>query len=408
MSIATAIEAAQQKVANAYSAVSNKGGSLPATQNLSNLPTAINSIPTGGPSPVIDSLTINPTTSQQTITAPTGTDGYSPITVNAVTSSIDANITAGNIKNGVSILGVTGNYDGEDSTKYNVSIDGLLGGPTSGELTIPSEIVNLNTGNDVTKIGEYALACLFYEKENIASITMPEVTEIKDYGLYQMCYCYIPLSGIYMRGILTSISFPKLTTIGNYGMYSAFYSTALTGNQLDFSKVTSVGQASFQTAFLYASNLTGTADFSSLQSISFNGVFSQAFFSTGISAVDFSNLETITGNSVFTSAFGNCPNINSVNFNKLKTITGASAFGSCFSNCTSLTSLSFPSLTSTFNIPSSGTTYTNQFNNMLNGVTGCTVHFPSNLQSVIGSWADVTAGFRGTNTTVLFDLPATI
>jgi hypothetical protein len=44
---------------------------------------------------------------------------------------------------------------------------------------------------------------------------------------------------------------------------------------------------------------------------------------------------------------------------------------------------------------------------MLPGVTGCTVHFPSNLQSVIGSWADVTEGFGGTNTTVLFDLPAT-
>ena len=44
---------------------------------------------------------------------------------------------------------------------------------------------------------------------------------------------------------------------------------------------------------------------------------------------------------------------------------------------------------------------------MLRGVTGCTVHFPSNLEAVIGSWSDVTNGFGGTNTTVLFDLPAT-
>lgn len=48
MSIATAIQAAQTKVANAYTAVNNKGGTLPATQNLSNLPTAISSIPSGG------------------------------------------------------------------------------------------------------------------------------------------------------------------------------------------------------------------------------------------------------------------------------------------------------------------------------------------------------------------------
>ena len=73
----------------------------------------------------------------------------------------------------------------------------------------------------------------------------------------------------------------------------------------------------------------------------------------------------------------------------------------CFRN-TKITSLSFPALTQT-----SFGNYTNCFNNMLYCVTGCTVHFPSNLQSVIGSWSDVTKGFGGTNTTVLFDLTAT-
>lgn len=46
--IADAIMAAQGKVANAYTAVSNKGGTLPQTQNLTNLATAISSIPSGG------------------------------------------------------------------------------------------------------------------------------------------------------------------------------------------------------------------------------------------------------------------------------------------------------------------------------------------------------------------------
>ena len=48
MSIATAITTAQGRVSNAYTAVSNKGGTLPATRNLSNLPAAIESIPSGG------------------------------------------------------------------------------------------------------------------------------------------------------------------------------------------------------------------------------------------------------------------------------------------------------------------------------------------------------------------------
>ena len=79
-----------------------------------------------------------------------------------------------------------------------------------------------------------------------------------------------------------------------------------------------------------------------------------------------------------------------------------------FFGCVGITSISFPSLSST-SFPGSGSssTFKNFFNDMLSGVTGCVVHFPSNLQSVIGSWPDVTAGFGGTNTTVLFDLPAT-
>jgi hypothetical protein len=48
MSIASAIATKQQQVADSYTAVSNKGGTLPQTQNLTNLATAISSIPSGG------------------------------------------------------------------------------------------------------------------------------------------------------------------------------------------------------------------------------------------------------------------------------------------------------------------------------------------------------------------------
>ena len=55
--------------------------------------------------------TVTPTTSKQTITADSG-KVLSKVTVNAVTAAIDANITAENIKSGVTILGVTGSYSG--------------------------------------------------------------------------------------------------------------------------------------------------------------------------------------------------------------------------------------------------------------------------------------------------------
>lgn len=50
MTIANAITNAQNKVAAAYTAVSAKGGTLPATQNLTNLATAIGTISGGGSS----------------------------------------------------------------------------------------------------------------------------------------------------------------------------------------------------------------------------------------------------------------------------------------------------------------------------------------------------------------------
>lgn len=56
--------------------------------------------------------TVTPTTSKQTITASSG-KVLGTVTVNAVTAAIDENIVAGNIKSGVTILGVTGSYSGE-------------------------------------------------------------------------------------------------------------------------------------------------------------------------------------------------------------------------------------------------------------------------------------------------------
>ena len=64
-----------------------------------------------GNAPIIQALNVTPATSIQTIVAPTGIDGYSPVNVAAVTSSIDNNIIAGNIKKDVQILGVTGTVE---------------------------------------------------------------------------------------------------------------------------------------------------------------------------------------------------------------------------------------------------------------------------------------------------------
>lgn len=101
----------------------------------------------GSLSPSISSCTVTPTTTEQTITAPIGTDGYNPIIVNAVTSAIDANITAGNIKDGVTILGVTGNVTelkGETKT-VNPTTSQQTVSPSSGKNGITELVVNAVT-----------------------------------------------------------------------------------------------------------------------------------------------------------------------------------------------------------------------------------------------------------------------
>ena len=84
--------------------------------------------------------TVTPTTSQQSITADSGYTGLGTVTVNAVTSAIDQNIVAGNIKKDVAILGVTGNYEGGGSLDLTTGVK--FAGSTFS--TMPSYIENAN------------------------------------------------------------------------------------------------------------------------------------------------------------------------------------------------------------------------------------------------------------------------
>jgi hypothetical protein len=74
---------------------------------------------------VLETKTVTPTTNQQVINTSSGKDGISSITVNAVTNTIDNNIQANNIKSGVSILGVTGNVVELNGTTLNANLSNI-------------------------------------------------------------------------------------------------------------------------------------------------------------------------------------------------------------------------------------------------------------------------------------------
>lgn len=164
------------------------------------------------------------------------------------------------------------------------------------------------------------------------------------------------------------------------------------------SNATNVGPNALAYAFYSCPSLT-SVDLSSLTKVSGEDAFYEAFYNcTALTSVDLSSLTTLSGRNALAYAFDVCTALTSVDFSSLTTVSGYHALSNTFSRCNSLTSLSFPALTV------SGLQYgSSQFDNMLYGVTGCTVHFPAAVQAKIEAMYEY-PNFGGTNTTVLFDL----
>lgn len=158
MSIASKLTKLETDITNAYDAVQIKGGTIPSDKNTNNLSTAINSISGGGGKPE-QSKTATPSTSSQTILPDTGYT-LSSVTVNAVTSSIDNNIQAENIKQGINILGVEGTF----KDQANEIVD--------------RSFTTLNITTDT--IGSYSLR----ESTNLVTINAPNLTKVLGYACY--------------------------------------------------------------------------------------------------------------------------------------------------------------------------------------------------------------------------------
>lgn len=86
-----------------------------------------------------ENLTVDPTISSQTFTPTQGHTGFGEVSVNAVTSAIDSNIQSGNIKKDVTILGVTGTYEGTVISNQDISVT------TDGTYTADSGYTGLGT-----------------------------------------------------------------------------------------------------------------------------------------------------------------------------------------------------------------------------------------------------------------------
>ena len=112
MSVQNEIDRIITAVGNAYSKVSEKGGTVPASQTVANLATAIDSIPAGGGAPSLQSKSVTYTSNgTNTITPDAGYDGL---------SSVDVTV------NVASVSTVTINCEANDSYAFWLSPDGVF------------------------------------------------------------------------------------------------------------------------------------------------------------------------------------------------------------------------------------------------------------------------------------------
>ena len=178
--------------------------------------------------PKLQSKSATPKTTLQTITPDSSYDGLSSVSVGAVTSSIDSNITASNIKSGVSILGVegtleegitptgtleiteNGTYDVTEYASANVSVASSGGGDDGLAGSIIDRTITEFNDNNILDVGHSAFrAC-----SKVKTINIPKATTVADYGFYQC-------------SSLTSLNLPSVTSVGQQVIYGCNKLTSL-------------------------------------------------------------------------------------------------------------------------------------------------------------------------------------
>lgn len=278
------------------------------------------------------------------------------------------------------------------------------------EKTVDANGVLKNSSNfidltGVDDIADYALAYSYYDVvfPEDTTITIPCSRLANDRSLYFAFGSNSNRQSVVKN--IKCIQFPNLTTIA--GAYAAGYLFETGSCGLESFIVDKLETVSGSNCLDYAFRLNSPFAGATLQTVScpklelVSGSYCmrQCFYGqAALNQVSMPSLKTISGQRAFDSIYAYTA-LQSLKFESLNIVSANACMRSALQSCNLLQSLWFYALD-----PNSFGSYTNQFNIMLTGCTNVTVHFPMAIQATIGSWSDVTAGFGGTTTTVLFDL----
>ena len=199
MSIATAITNLQGKIANAYTAIENKGGTLPATQNAENLSATIDAIPGGA---------------------------KWEITMDNIFPTQDGTLFNSNLPESIVFTGVTN--IGEYGLYYRFYHDATVKSVEFPDLTSVSSAYALAHAFDFCESlssisfpvlssigGSRSFNYTFANCKKLSSVTFPELTIIMG--------DYVAENGFNLCNNLSTVYFPKLTTLSGKNIFTGTF-----------------------------------------------------------------------------------------------------------------------------------------------------------------------------------------
>lgn len=336
MSIVTIDDKHLTNIANA---IRQKNGASD-KYNPSEMANAIKNID-GGADPILQNVTVSPKTIEQIITPSEDYDGIGQVKVNAVTSSIDSDIKATNIKKGVDILGVigtleegikpsgtktitsNGDYDVTNFANASVNVAGMQ--PT-GTLDITNngiyDVKNYANANvNVPSSSSYAPRFLRFTNDKYTDLNQ-ELTGIDSSNLVSLASAFLSCTKLISADI-SHLNTSKVTDISSmFASCSAL--TDITFGNFDVSSVTNMRYVFKNSKSLINLDLSS---WGTCQSKYFSDMF---YNCTALESIDLRNLNTTkTGQSVDYMFYG-CSSLKHLDMRSFE--FSSKTYGSMFYN----------------------------------------------------------------------------